>query len=473
MRGFFLGFLLTLLAVPALAGKIGPDTLWTSDAEAYAACVSDAAAHDTTGGGFCRFNPGNSVSPRAECIQANPSMGNWSNASYSSMNSTKSVAYNAFYWCVASSCAAGTSPDGQADYSFADPGGGVGAGQQVSSSGGCCETLDLAQSAWSAADKSDAVTTGHFVLSGGYCAGNFSTSTGGTIPKPPILTPYDHCKKGVASCYNPFDDNFCSQSQSGEWFCVPRKTPDPGGCASGATGSECLGKDGNPVPPPPDPPIKNGTPPDTTNNYTINDAGTTNNYTTNNYSGTSSGGSGSESPPPGSSSPGGTGSNTGGSGNTGKNGTDANGNCPNGSKPTASGCSGTYRDDGCDTPPACFGDAVLCGIAANTHKSACAASGSSIGSPPSSYAGDPTDNSADPGSSAVSSSVDLGAGSGNLDGSGFGYSTSCPLQDISFETMGSSVVIPLADKCNLLSFLKYIVLALAYFMAAKIIAGVK
>src|SRR6185312_10987122 len=111
-------------------------------------------------------------------------------------------------------------------------------------------------------------------------------------------------------------------------------------------------------------------------------------------------GSSGSSPP--SSSPGGTGSNVGGNGNTGKNGTDSNGNCPNGSKPTASGCSGTYRDDGCNTPPACFGDAVLCGIAANTHKTACeAGSGSSVGAPPSGL-GDGTDNTGDPTSSSVS-----------------------------------------------------------------------
>jgi len=389
---------------------------------------------------------------------------------------TDVVGHN-FLWCVPASCPSGTSPGGQSDYAMNDPGA-LMSGGGVVDQGGCCATLSFTQSSWSAPDKSDAVSVGHFVLNGNRCYSTLGGATtgdasGGRIPNPPPLIPYNHCKAGVASCYNPFDDNFCAQSQSGEWFCVPRKTPDPGGCISGATGAACLGKDGNPVPPPPDPPIKNGTPPDTTNNYTINDAGTTNNYTTNNYSGTSAGGSGSESPAPGSSSPGGTGSNTGGSGNTGKNGTDANGNCPNGSKPTASGCSGTYRDDGCDTPPACFGDAVLCGIAANTHKSACAASGSSIGSPPTGLDGDPTDNTGDPTSSAVSSSVDLGDATGSLDGSGFGYSSTCPLQDINFSVMGSSVSIPLADKCDLLSFLKYIVLALAYFMAAKIIAGVK
>lgn len=476
---FLASFVFVLLAF-VVAGQASANQTVRTQADAYAACVAygeQIKAGSAPGWTYsCVYDPvagtsgGNSVCDGSSVLITN--------ASYDLVNGVSGGVMVKWNWCVPSTCTAGTHPDGQSPYSFNDPGGALGAGAQASL-GGCCAHVELQQSSWSQPDKSDAVTTGDFVLDGGYCYADLGHGeSGAKIPKPAPLVPYDHCKAGVHSCYNPFNDNFCSQSDSGEWFCVPRKTPAPGGCISGATGSECLGKDGNPPPVPPDPPIKKGTPPDSTNNYTINDSSTTNNYTTNNYSGTSDGGSGSESGPPGSappsSSPGGSGTNTSGSGNSGKNGTDGNGKCSDGSVPTASGCSGTYRDDGCDTPPACHGDAVLCGIAANTHKTACAAaSGSSTGSPPAGLDGDPTDNTGDPGSSAVSSSVDLGDATGNLDAGGFGYSSSCPVQDVSFSVFGQSVNIPLSDKCNLLSFLKYIVLALAYFTAAKIIAGVK
>jgi hypothetical protein len=266
------------------------------------------------------------------------------------------------------------------------------------------------------------------------------------------------------------DRGACGQSESGEWFCEPVKPGDAGGCASGATGAACVGKNGQPIPPPPDPPIPNGTPPDSTQQYnTIDSGGNTYNYTQNVYSGTSPGPGSSSS-----SSPGGSGSNSGGqSGNSGPNGTNQDGKCPDGSVPTASGCSGTYRDNGCDTPPACHGDAVLCGIAANTHKSACeAASGSSVGGPPSGM-GDGTDNSGDPLGSSVSNEVDLADGS-SLDGGGFGFASTCPLTDgIHFDFLGKSISVDTADMCTPLSFVYYIVLAFAYFTAAKIIAGVK
>jgi hypothetical protein len=477
MRARLLAFLFGVAVVFISASAVhaaDASGVYKTQSDAYSMCLANLVG---TTGRSCVFQTvltGQAAS--AACEPPWPvHQGLTSGYGYAVKLSSGTIGSINWVWCAPVSCVSGTSPNGQSDYTFADPGGYMGGGGVVNFNG-CCATMDLTdpgfQSAWSAPDKSDATATGHFVLNGNSnCHTNFGSDTSGTIPNPGPLSTYNHCKGSERSCYNPYDDNFCAQSESGEWFCVPRKTPDPGGCISGATGAECLGKDGNPVPPPPNPPISSGTPPDTTNNYTINDGGNTTYYTTNNYSGTSPGPS-SSSPP--SSSPGGNGSNTNGNGNTGSNGTDSNGNCPDGSKPTASGCSGTYRDDGCNTPPACFGDAVLCGIAVNTHKTACnAASGSSVGSPPSGLDGDPTDNSGDPTSSAVSSSVDLGDATGSLDGSGFGYSSSCPLQDVSFSVFGQSVDIPFADKCDKLAFLKYIVLALAYFMAAKIIAGVQ
>lgn len=381
--------------------------------------------------------------------------------------------WGTFTWCVPGSCTAGASPNGTSPYTMNDPGGLLGGGHQVSEDS-CCAHLVLQQSSWSAPDKSDATSTGYFQLDGGYCpASILGTETNGQIPKPVKLTPYQpHCPAGKASCYNPFDDNFCSQSQSGEWFCVPRQNPPPGGCISGATGAVCVGKDGQPVPPPSDPPIKPGTPPDATNNYTITNNTTTNNYTTNNYSGTSDGG-GSGSSSGGSSTSGGNQSNLAGNGNSGSRGTDSTGKCADGKVPTASGCSGTYADNGCDTPPACFGDAVMCGQARELHAIKCntaPAAGGSSGGSDDPGSGDGIDG---PGASSVSNSVDLGDGAGSLDAGGFGYSRSCPLQDMTFTVMGKTVTVAMADKCQYLDWVGYLVLAMAYLAAAKIIAGVR
>ena len=381
-----------------------------------------------------------------------------------------------YWWCMPSSCVAGTHPNGQSPYSFNDPGRTIGAGGLVSL-GECCASVELVQSSWSLSDKSDAVTTGDFVLSGGYCYvdnGYGEGSSGGKIPNPGALTPFQYCKPGVTGCYNTFKDAFCAQTQSGEWNCIPRTpTNDQGGCASGATGSECYSKSGNPVPAPPDPPIQKGTPPDVTNNYTITNTNTTNNYTSSSYSGTSPGpGPASGSSSSSSVSPGGTGSNSTGSGNSGKGGTDSTGKCANGSVPTASGCSGTYRDDGCDHPPACFGDAVLCGIAANTHRDACnPSSGMSVGSPSSALAaaGVPADGGAsgDPSASGLVTSSDLG--SDGFDSSGLGFSRSCPANPI-FNVLGHSYTLDLTPFCNFAGMLGWFVLLIAYLAGLRIVA---
>lgn len=477
MRVFLVAFVLTLWTCAASATwpSYPPKGVNLSQAAAYIECMSYEGQKDVNANNaldHCRWQAGyDGVTPTgssASCTSVGPV--HYQTAGMYQVYNNFNGAVGSLVWCIPDTCATGDNPDGAGDHTYSAN---YTQGSQVSKNG-CCYTFNLT-SAGGNADGTNWYSIGSMSGEGTRCKDNTGASgeptSAGALPIPPKLTPIQYCPAGKLSCWNPFTNQFCAASQSGEWSCVG-PPGDQSGCASGATGSECFNKQGQPTPTPPNPPISSGTPPDTTNNYTINDGTTTNNYTTNNYSGTSpGGGSGSSSPP--SSSPGGSGSNVNGNGNTGKNGTDANGNCPNGSKPTASGCSGTYTDNGCNTPPACFGDAVLCGIAANTHKSACAASGSSVGAPPSGLDGDPTDNTGDPGSSAVSSSVDLGAGTGSLDGSGFGYSSSCPLQDLSFSVLGQSVNIPLADKCDKLVFLKYIVLALAYFMAAKIMAGVQ
>lgn len=100
-------------------------------------------------------------------------------------------------------------------------------------------------------------------------------------------------------------------------------------------------------------------------------------------------GTGTGSNPAGSSSSGGNGTGTGTGGNgtgTGGNGTGGNGTGGNGTgtgtgtgtNPAGSSSSGgkddngSYSGDSCDAPPNCTGDAVMCGVANETHKSRCA-----------------------------------------------------------------------------------------------------
>lgn len=351
--------------------------------------------------------------------------------------------------------------------------------------GGCCVSW-VGTGVWSFDGVSGA--SGYYQRTGAYCAQNYSNEP--APPSPPVPgQDKKYCDSGSVSCYSPQTNTACYATESGEQICKQLNAPADN-CAVGATGASCYSAPGGQPPSPPDPPISTGQPPNQSGTASTTSGGVTNNYTFNNYSGTSPG-PGGQSPASGSTSGsgGGSGSNANGNGNSGQNGTNANGNCPNGSKPTASGCSGTYTDNGCNTPPQCFGDAVLCGIAASDHKTACgvsklaAASGSSSPDPyagaPSSgsltlpSSGDPTDASGDPTASSVSNDVDLGDTS-SLDSTGFGFGATCPLTDgIHFGFLGKPVDVDTSALCTPLSFIKYIVLAFAYFSAAKIMAGVK
>lgn len=68
---------------------------------------------------------------------------------------------------------------------------------------------------------------------------------------------------------------------------------------------------------------------------------------------------------------------TGSTGNAGNNGSegksDASGQCADGSTPSASGCNAGYTDNGCDAPPYCSGDPLLCASLRETHAQRCAA----------------------------------------------------------------------------------------------------
>lgn len=466
VRSVLFGFVLAL-GVVGVSSVASGNAILGSQADAYSSCLAYVAPVSSSAGYHCFFvglpEPGGgSVSCPGKYLSA---------SHYRVDSASQADVGPYFFWCVPISCNAGDTPDGTTPYTLP----GFDLSDTVHDRGGCCYSFNLLMAGQNTGDPSSGYSTGYWVGTGQRCSGSFGAA-GETSDQEPLTParppppPKPCAGSATGSCYDPWGDQFCASTDAGEQICEPRK-PDADNCASGATGSMCIGKDGQPQPAPSDPPIKKDTPPSDTQHYETKDGGgNTYNYQQNVYNGTSPGGSGSEQGAPGSSSPGGTGSNQSGSGNSGSKGTDADGKCPDGKVPTASGCSGTYRDDGCDTPPACYGDAVLCGIAANTHKTACAeaASGSSSGgSDGGALDGLPGD------ASGVSSSVDLGSTGDTLDASGFGYSTTCPIKDLSFSVMGSQVNIPLQDKCDLLAFLRYVVLGLAYFVAVKIIAGVR
>ena len=469
MRVVLVSFFLTVLALVASSSALAVATPVNQPA-AYGACQADLAAQVSAGGDrtgyYCKLNP--------LAAGGNTSCASGMGAGYYIQWKDGVGGLNSFYWCVPADCSTYNSGYPSQTWSSSNNDG------DVRCSDGCMSVWHTLPGSIGIC-YSDGVTCaqqGWYTGNGTRCTASTDASFSKSVQGAML------CDHGSASCYNS-EKGFCASTEYGEQICEKAPVNGAGGCAAGATGATCVGNN-TPPPPPPDPPVPGGKPPDSSGTATGKDAGgNTYNYTTNNYSGTSPG-PGSSAPATGSSagSPGGTGSNTNGSGNSGSKGTDSNGNCPDGKKPTASGCSGTYRDNGCDTPPACFGDAVLCGIAANTHKAACnPASGSTAPNPfegaPSSgslslpSSGDPTDASGDPTSSSVSNEVDLGDTT-SLNAAGFGYSSACPLTDgIHFDFLGKSISVDTSTMCTPLSFIYYIVMAFAYFTAAKIIAGVK
>lgn len=465
-RSFLSGIVLALVGffvswgVFAAPPPYGNAYVGSNESDAYSACLADKAWADAmynNTAATCSFGGLTTLAIAPSCA---------SNSRIGLYESNSVAGMYVFYWCVSASCSAGSVESSHAGVlsGYAYP--------YRTDGSGCCITFSQTGSQ---TFGSGTYLMGDTTRTGSYCAENYASPANASPPPSKVCD--------GASCYDPRTGTACYTTESGEQVCKKVGGGAAGGCAVGATGAACYNPSGSASPPassatPPDPPVSPGKSPDQSLTGSEKDASgnVTNNYTFNSYSDTSPG-SGQEGA--GSQSSGYSGSNANGSGNSGANGngpasgssTSGAGQCPNGGSPTASGCSGTYTDGGCDVPPQCYGDAVLCGIAVNTHKTACeVASGSTAGLPPGS--GDGTDNSGDPTASAVSSSVDLGDGS-TLDASGFGYATSCPLTDLSFSVMGQSIDVPLSSLCNWISVIRYIVLAMAYFLAAKIIAGVK
>lgn len=460
---FCLALVAGFFAQSALASCAGP---CSTEAEAYAYCQSHMNSPPTPP--VCYLEAGtNSATYNAQCAALGPNTFIFSRRYAFSFNGGSLH----IPFCVPPSCS-GSFGDGWSTavgYSSVPP---------TDDYGGCCITYVSSGSRvvtyGSGAQFTD--DKGTSTRNGSYCAHDYASSNNQKY------APHTVCDNGQVSCYKP-DGTACYQTESGETVC--RKV-DPGntGCSAGATGAVCSGSGGAAPPPPSDPPISSGSPPNGTVNVQDKDSGgnVTNNTTVNNYSGTSDGGgSGSPGAPTSSPQSGGSGSNANGSGNSGSgNGTDSSGKCANGSVPTASGCSGTYTDNGCDTPPVCFGDAVMCGnnrevhaIKCNTAKMAASASSSGVnyGDPSSALvaAGVPGDGGAsgDPSASGLVSSSDLGQD--GFDASGLGFSRTCPANPV-FNVLGRSYELDLNPFCNFASLLGWFVLLIASLVGLRIVA---
>lgn len=368
-----------------------------------------------------------------------------------------------YHWCLPTVCTAGN-PVGDSDTAWDVA---VPSGQDCID--GCLYAFHPStdKPAWCYSDG-QCQSYGYFQRTSQTC----SSTAAGSSPVVPAQPQPKPC--GGSSCYDPSScgghGGFVASTDSGEQ--VTACGQPGGGCGSGATGAVCTGPTGD-VPKPGDPPIPNGQSPsgtDTGTSSATDTGGTTTvtNTTINVYNGTdTSSGSGSGGSAPGSSSSTGVGggSNTSGNGNTGQTGTDGNGKCPNGSVPTASGCSGTFSDSNCDSPPACYGDAVLCGVGKETWATRCGVQKTYE------FMSDRNGVPVASGSIAASAVIHDVDDTSTFDESGLGWSRACP-SNPTFEVLGKVFTFDLSGMCGLFNTAGIIVLVGAYLTGLGIVARV-
>lgn len=255
---------------------------------------------------------------------------------------------------------------------------------------------------------------------------------------------------GGGSCYDPNTNQFCGTS-GGTQFCLSGSTADSsqGGCTSSGGATLCAG---SPQPPlPPAPPGSQITDPSKqvqgSDTYQQQDpsTGAMTSTTVTMY---------------------------GQQGTKTSNGAPAGSLPANSSGPGAPASSSSTAGDGvsgggsCTVPPACMGDAVQCAVVQQTYATRCNAelvhkdlAGTSA--PPQS--GQHQVSEVDGGT------VDLGAKAGDLDTGGFGFSSACPFQKISFSLGGQDAVVDLTVICGWQAWMSGLVLALASLKCADIL----
>lgn len=263
------------------------------------------------------------------------------------------------------------------------------------------------------------------------------------------------------SCYDPSTDQYCSVS-GGVQSCVSGSTASgsPGGCTNTPSGGAICG--GAPTAPLPNvPTIDPATDISSTDTYTtanpVTGATTTtviNNYVTNGT--TSSSGQGSTDSGP-------------------TNGGQSQGGSP--AHASSSGGNGTLSGGtNCDTPPVCTGDSVLCGIARTDWSATCqvhkdmAGDGTGAAAMASAVSANPPSSAWVASSSSGNTTAD-NANSGIYDGSGFGYGTQCPMQDLTVPLPGGSFVVPFSKGCVIGPWIAGVIKAFALFSALLITMG--
>ncbi|MHA6203490.1 virulence factor TspB C-terminal domain-related protein [Dyella soli] len=305
---------------------------------------------------------------------------------------------------------------------------------------------------------------------------NYNDSTGGAMNPQPSSQSDAPQICGGGSCVDKGTNQACAVA-GGAQVCVPLSTATTpaGGCSSGGGATVCAGT--------PTAPSPVGQP-----NSTITDPATqiksSDKYTTGNVQTGAVGSTivnvfSSGAPTTNGAKPGSVSATKGGSSSTlnGQSG-------PASSSSTGNGDSFNGGSD-CNAPPACQGDAVMCGIAQEQWNTMCSAK-KSADDLYKSLAGDGTGpQGADPtptqspnssmawqsGTSTGNSSADA-ANQGNYDMAGLGFSSACPLHDMSVPLPGGRAFdIKFSNGCELGGWLRAIIIAFALFAAAKITAG--
>lgn len=283
-----------------------------------------------------------------------------------------------------------------------------------------------------------------------------------TLPATPVVPP-QVC--GGGSCYDPTSDSYCATS-GGSQVCVsgPSGRSSSGACAYGGGGAVCSGVTLPPVPkitaiPDPATDIRS------TDHTTQVDPTTGNpvQVTTNVYAtpdvNTSNGQQAGDAGP----------------GNTPTKGNDQP--APSSSTGTPGSYSGGAN---CNTPPVCTGDAATCGAARQQWYAMCTAHADSDqlhkdltgdGSTPSIPQG-PSKSDVWTDGTTTGDGVADNANAGSYDTSGFGFSSQCPMTDLTVPLWdGKSFTFAMSKGCVVGPWLHGIIIAFALFAAAKITAG--
>jgi hypothetical protein len=282
---------------------------------------------------------------------------------------------------------------------------------------------------------------------------------------------------GGGSCYDPSTGNACAVGPSGQ-VCVKVANASgatSGGCASSGSTTVCGGS-----PTPPSPVGSQGsTITDPATQIQSSDGYTSANPSTGAATGStvnvySSGGSTSS------------GATTGSLSNGAKGSTSTkNGQSGPASSSSTGGNGDSWGGGGdCNTPPVCQGDAVMCGVTLEQWRTMCSAhmdttslikdvAGDEKG--PSSFQSDSSKYSQSDvwqsGSGGSGNTIGDQANSGNYDSSGFGYNTSCPLQDLNVPFGSGAFVVPFSEGCVIGPWLRAVIIGFALFSAAVITAG--